>query len=191
MNSAVAQLCDDARMSHILAVAGQDPQRGVKEVDEALEDFPEDQRLHFFKGSLLIGLKRHIAAHGALSRAVEIAPDFALARFQLGFFELTSGEADAARMTFAPLHDLPSDHWLRIFAEGLEFLIADRFEECIERLCAGQKVNTENEPLNRDMQLIIEKCEQVIGAKPDVAASEEISTTSLLLRSSRAPRRPQ
>ncbi len=184
--------CDDAHIQHILTAARRDTHEGIAEIELALKDFPNDARLHFLKGSLSIGLNRHITAHSALSRAVEIDPDFILARFQLGFFELTSGEASTALATFAPLHGLSDEHWLRHFVEGLEALIADRFEDCIHHLRAGQRANTENPPLNRDMDLIIEKCEGLTrkGALPE-ANREEMSATSLLLKSSRSPHRRQ
>jgi tetratricopeptide (TPR) repeat protein len=172
-------------MQRLLAQAEGDSLQGISAIDLALVDYPLDPRLHFFKGSLLIGLKRFIEAHDALSKSIEIAPDFALARFQLGFFELTSGEADAATETWQPLRALPAGHWMLHFVTGLEHLIADRFQACIAALQAGIAINTENLPLNRDMELIIEKCRELLAAKVDepTADEAEVSATSLLLRS--------
>ena len=184
--SQASGLCDDGRMQAILAAADGDSSKGVAAVDVALADYPYDPRLHFLKGSLLIGLKRFVEAHDALSRAVEIAPDFALARFQLGFFELTSGEAEAAVQTWRPLHGLAPEHWMLSFVIGLEHLIADRFAECIAALRAGIAANNENLPLNHDMQLIIAKCEELIAENAADAGGEgqaDVSATSLLLRS--------
>jgi len=182
INSPARKTCDAERIQQILMIAGQDAALGVQAIDGALVEFPDDPRLHFLKGSLLIGLRRHIAAHTELTRAVEIDPEYAIARFQLGFFELTSGEADTARTTLAPLLDLPDGHYLRHFAQGLDSLVRDQFDECIASLRAGQRANRENEPLNRDMALIIEKCQGL--ATPPESAFDEISATSLLLRSS-------
>jgi tetratricopeptide (TPR) repeat protein len=184
MNQASPELADDALMQRILADAEADSTWGVEAIDRALIDHPLDPRLQFLKGSLLIGLKRFVEAHDALSRAIEIAPDFALARFQLGFFELTSGEAEGALETWRPLHGLPTGHWLLSFVQGLEHLIADRFEACIAALRQGIAENTENLPLNHDMELIIEKCWELLAPQPDAElAGGEVSATSLLLRS--------
>ncbi|MDR3438078.1 tetratricopeptide repeat protein [Telmatospirillum sp.] len=181
MNFQPERNCDAERIGQILAIAAQDAASGVQAIDAALAQFPDDPRLHFLKGSLLIGLRRHIGAHAELTRAVDLDPHYAIARFQLGFFELTSGEADAARATLAPLLDLPEGHYLRHFAQGLDSLVRDRFDECIASLRAGQRANVENEPLNRDMELIIEKCRGLVS--PADSAYDEISATSLLLRS--------
>lgn len=189
MNQGASELCDDALLQRVMAEAGEDSALGVLAIDRALADHPRDPRLHFLKGSLLIGLKRFVEAHDALSQAIEIAPDFALARFQLGFFELTSGEAESALSTWRPLHGLPPGTWLLTFVQGLEHLIADRFEACIAALQAGIAANTENLPLNHDMELIIEKCRELLASQQDSQSPSdetEVSATSLLLRSGAA-----
>jgi tetratricopeptide (TPR) repeat protein len=179
-------LCGDEAMRQVLVAAERDAQQGADIVDVMLADYPGDPRLHFLKGSLLIGLQRFIEAHGALSRAMALAPDYHIARFQLGLFELTSGEPDAALATWAPLRDLPPGHALATFAAGLEYLIADRFEACIAKLREGIAANDENQPLNRDMELVIAQCEQLLAARapPREDANEPgaVSATSFLLR---------
>lgn len=191
MSGNATELCSDARMREILEASTPDNIAGIATIDAAIADFPGDARLHFLKGSLLISEKRFIAAHAALSRAVALAPEFHLARFQLGFFELTSGEADTALATWQPLHQLPDGIYFRTFAEGLEHLIADRFVECIAALRAGIAINAENEPLNNDMRLIIARCEELIGGSAAAATGESgaeaISATSFLLGSIRRP----
>jgi hypothetical protein len=112
MTEDTPSLCDESRMREILTQADADSMKGVLAIDKALAEHPQDPRLHFLKGSLFIGLKRLVEAHDSLARAVAIAPEFALARFQLGFFELTSGEADAALETWGPLRNLPDGHWM-------------------------------------------------------------------------------
>ena len=187
MMEASDDFCSDETMQQLLAAAGGDSQRGVEAIGGVLEEFPGDPRLHFLRGSLLIGLQRFIEAHAALSRAVELAPDYHIARFQLGLFELTSGEADAAMATWGPLKALPGGHPLATFARGLEALIADRFEQCIEALRAGIAANDENLPLNRDMELVIAQCEALIAARApsreEVDRTDAVSATSFLLRS--------
>lgn len=188
MNQTDDSQCSNETMQQLLALAGSDPQQGVDAAERLLMDHPADARLHFLKGSLLIGLKRFIGAHEAMRRAVELAPDFALARFQLGFFELTSGEAATAIQTWQPLKALPQDHYLYLLVEGLEHLAADRFEACIASLRAGIAANRENAPLNGDMGLIIEKCAELMaGASGNSGdGGGDVSATSLLLGSSSA-----
>lgn len=177
----MSALCDEEKMQVLVqAMAVNDDQ--LEHVDTLLDQFPEDARLHFLRGSMLIGRKRLIEAHRSLSRAITLAPDFSIARFQLGFFQLTSGEAENALETWGRLDRLPDGHYLRKFVDGLRCLIRDDFIGAIERLQEGIALNEENPPLNRDMQLIIDECRPLLaggGARAD--AGEAASETSLIL----------
>lgn len=176
-------LCSDEEMAHLIQAMQSDAADELSLADRLIEAYPEDARLHFLRGSLLAGSSRPIEAHASLSRAVALAPDFALARFQLGFFELTSGEAARALATWEPLDALPADQYLAHFVRGLRHLIQDQFGEAIRELNEGIAVNVENPPLNRDMQLIIDECRRLGGdaSPPAAAAEEEASATSFLL----------
>ncbi|MBY8825569.1 hypothetical protein [Sphingomonas colocasiae] len=178
-------LCAEDALQDIILTAQADSARAVDKIDQLLQKHPGDARLHFLKGSLLVELKRHFEAHRAMSQAIAIAPDFEIARFQLGFFELTSGEADRAIETWRPLKDLPIEHYLRRFVVGLEHLIDDRFEQCVTELGAGIAANTENLPLNRDMELIIARCAEILTPNADATQKESdvVSATSFLLGS--------
>lgn len=178
-------LCSDEEMTQLLQAMQMDAADELGLAERLIEAYPEDARLHFLRGSLLAGSGRPIEAHASLSRAVALAPDFALARFQLGFFELTSGEAARALTTWEPLDTLPGDHYLAHFVRGLRHLIQDHFAEAIRALSEGIAVNEENVPLNRDMQLIIDECRRLGGGDTPAAtaalAEEEVSATSFLL----------
>jgi tetratricopeptide (TPR) repeat protein len=175
-------LCGDEEMAELLAAMRTGTHDEVTLAERLIEAYPEDARLHFLRGSTLAGSGRPIEAHAALSRAVALAPEFALARFQLGFFELTSGEAARALATWEPLKALPAEHHLAYFVRGLRHLIADHFGDAIRELRAGIAVNGDNAPLNRDMQLIIDACEPFSTDPPSAGpAGEEASATSFLL----------
>jgi tetratricopeptide (TPR) repeat protein len=192
MTLRTADLCDDATIEDLLATTQTDVGTALAQIEHLLSRFAEDPRLYFLKGSLLIGQKRFLGAHQALQRALEIEPGYDLARFQLGFFELTSGEAEAAIETWQPLMALPDGNWLRLFAQGLQHLAADRFEQCVALLRAGIAANSDNAPLNADMELIIDKCSEPIAGSPSVsndAPDTDVSATSLLLGATRSSRR--
>lgn len=164
-------LADEQAMQALLRVVGEDAVAGLAQVGALLADHPDDARLHFLRASLLVGT-RPIEAHAAFRRAVALAPDFALARFQLGFFELTSGEGARAIATWEPLLALPDGHYLRHFAVGLTHLIHDRFADAVAALREGMARNTETPPLSADMQLLIAECEaQAVGAPVPTEAS--------------------
>lgn len=175
--------CSDEEMVQLLQAMQSDAPDELGFAERLIEAYPEDARLHFLRGSLLAGSGRPIEAHASLSRAVALAPDFALARFQLGFFELTSGEAARALVTWEPLDALPHEDSLVHFVRGLRHLIQDHFADAIRELEEGIAVNTENLPLNRDMQLIIDECRGFASdASPSAASTEEeASATSFLL----------
>jgi tetratricopeptide (TPR) repeat protein len=170
-------LAGEQAMREVLAAVAEDSAAGLVRVERVLVEHPDDARLHFLRASLLVG-HRPIEAHAAFSRAVALAPDFALARFQLGFFELTSGEGARAIATWQPLLALPDDHYLRQFVVGLTHLIHDRFADAVTALQAGIALNTETLPLNGDMQLLIAECEAQAGGQ---GAPVEASATSFLL----------
>jgi len=170
-------LADEQAMQTLLRVVSDDAAAGLAQVDALLADHPDDARLHFLRASLLVGA-RPIEAHSAFQRAVALAPDFALARFQLGFFELTSGEGARAIATWAPLLALPDDHYLRRFVIGLTHLVHDRFAEAVAALREGIALNTETPPLNGDMQRLIAECAAQAGG---AEAPAEASVTSFLL----------
>jgi tetratricopeptide (TPR) repeat protein len=178
----MTNLCDQAHLQELMLAMQSDQADELQRADELLEEFPDDPRLHFLRGSMLASIGRLIEAMPALKKAVELAPDFLIARFQLGFFQLTSGEAANALSTWGPLALLPESHYLRMFVAGLTHLIRDEFAQAVEQLRAGIAANDENLPLNNDMQLIVNQTTALMAsnasAEEDLAAA---SSTSFLL----------
>lgn len=176
----MSNLCDEDNLRTLISAMKSDPASQLGRIDELLQRFPDDARLHLMLGSVLVGQGRLIEAHRSLSEAVAIAPDFAIARFQLGFFQLTSGEAANALDTWGRLDQLPDGHYLRAFVDGLRCLIRDDFAGVIGHLREGIGLNDENPPLNQDMQLIIDRCTPLLNASGE--ESEASSETSFILR---------
>lgn len=174
-------LCDDSELQQLIAAIQSDDGNDLVEVDRLLARFPEDPRLLFMKGSILASKQMAIQAHEALARAVALAPDFHIARYQLGFFELTSGEADRALSTWGPLLRLAEDHYLRRFVEGLTHLVRDEFASAIAELEAGLALNRENKPLNNDIKLILVECRKLAAEGAGDGNDGDLSATSLLL----------
>jgi len=150
--------CPEALLTQALSLADQDDQAGLTAIETLLRDYGTDPILHFLHGSLLAAVKRYEDAGLAMARALEIAPDYAIARFQLGFLRLSSGDADAARQIWAPLETLAAEDPLRLFAHGLNLLAVDRFEDAKALLNQGLAANG-NGPLNGDIRLILERLE--------------------------------
>ena len=170
---------DDATLQSLIETLRGAPGEQLGSVDALLARFPDDARLHFLRGSILAGDRRYIEAHGALKRAVELAPDYAIARFQLGFFQLTSGETASALDTWGRLDGLSDGHYLRKFVDGLRCLIRDDFEGVIAHLSEGIALNGENAPLNQDMDLLLEQVRPLAAAARD---GEPQSETAFVLQ---------
>ena len=147
--------CPEAKLSSAVAAMGADERRGMRELDTLLHDYPADARLHFLKGSMLAGKQDFAAARAAMRQAVQLAPDYGVARFQLGLLLLSSGEPVEAQEAWGPLHSLPDTHPLHLFVKGLCRMIQDDFAEATRLLKEGIARNTENAPMNQDMQLVI------------------------------------
>lgn len=115
------------------------------------------EQAHFLLGSeyAQIGLMDQARQH--LQRAIDLNPDFAIARFQLGLLHLTNAQPQEALDTWAALSALGSEHPLETFRLGMQHLIRDEFVACLQCLERGVALNTDNPALNTNMQLIIER----------------------------------
>lgn len=172
-----SQMCPEPRLNQILAAARSSDAAALRDLEALLREYPADARLHFLRGSLLAANGKYLDAQASMRRAIEIAPDYAVARFQLGLLLLTSGEAVAAQEAWGPLHSLPEGHYLRLFVRGLLHMIRDEFGEAVRLLQEGIARNQENLPMNRDMQMLIAKMQQ-----GDTASSGASSPVDLLLQ---------
>jgi tetratricopeptide (TPR) repeat protein len=157
MEDADGLLCPGEALDALTTQLQHDDEGALARLGELLAAWPLDPRLHFLQGSVLAGLQRYDEGRRAMARAVEIAPDYALARFQLGFLDLTSGRPIDAVAVWTPLVGLPEDEPLRILAEGLMNLVGDRFSEARRLLALGIELNTAVPLINADMQLILDQ----------------------------------
>lgn len=180
MESSETDLCPQSALNEALELVEADDARGLERIDALTVRYAGDPRLHFLRGSVLAGLQRYDEALPAMRRAVDLAPGFALARFQLGLLELSSGDAVAAEAIWAPLDALSPDDPLLLFAAGLRHLMRDEFAETVRLLREGIALNADNPALNRDMRLVVDQAQ----AKLDEAAGtdEPMSLTHLALQ---------
>ena len=171
--AAEAGACSEEELSEALTLVGQDDEAGLRRLDELIVSYAEDPRLHFLKGSVLAGLKRYGEAHQSMAHAVELAPHYDIARFQLGLLELSSGNAEAADATLQPLEGLDEANPLAHFGHGLRLLMRDELAAAKQSLAQGIALNQQYVALNRDMQLLISeidaKCAGDAGGQPTTA----------------------
>lgn len=174
-------LCPSEALEAAASQIGAEPQAGLATLEALLETYPADPRLGFLRGSLLAGLGRFDEARRALAAVVELAPDYAIARFQFGLLLLSSGEPEAAARAWAPLRAGAPDDPLRLFAEGLDHLAHDRFDQAESLLTQGIALNHAWPAVNDDMR-------RVLAAMRPQDQSDETVTSSVewLLRASAA-----
>ena len=178
------QNCPEPRMADILATISNDPASASEVASRAVEEFPTDANLRFLLGSAFGNIQDYGSAKSQLNEALALAPEFHLARLQLGLMHLTSGDERLARAILAPLLNIATDSYLRSFADGLIALSYDEFERARSSLQTGVSQNLDNAPLNRNMQLLI-------NAVPAPQENEAmIETPHLLVQKYSKPPRP-
>ena len=181
-DTAPAMPCPPDLLANAVDVVRADDAKGLQRLDELLRDYPDDAQLHFLRGSVLAGVERYDEARAAMRQAVDLAPLYTVARFQLGLLELSSGDGAAADSTLEPLEQLGGVNALALFARGLRLLMRDDFEGSLAALREGVARNTETPAINRDMGLIIAELEQKLGgASSDAATGEEPTTSTQML----------
>jgi tetratricopeptide (TPR) repeat protein len=171
-------------MQDVVALLDRDESTGLVRLRGLLAEWPHDPRLHFLNGSLKASNGDFAGAALAMRRSLDIAPDYDLARFQLGFLHLTSGEPVAAQESWGPLFGLPQSSYLRTFVDGLCHMIRDEFPEAIAALEKGVALNTEIPAMNRDMELLLAELRgRRAGSDGDGERDEApLSATQMLLR---------
>lgn len=181
MDHQTVQLCPSEAIAEVVRILPNDDEAGLAQIAQLLGAYPFDPRLHFLKGSVLAGLQRYEEGRVAMVQAVNIAPEFELARFQLGFLELTSGLAAEAASTWAPFAALPDDSPFRLLSSGLNCLAQNNFAECDRLLRLGMAANQEHPLINGDMQLILDEIAGQLAASETVVESESEPASAALL----------
>jgi tetratricopeptide (TPR) repeat protein len=168
----------DDLLQPVLEQIQRNDDQALDALDRLVDRFDLDPRLHFLRGSVLCAIERYSEARLAMEKAVGLAPEFDLARFQLGFLELTSGDVTAAQSTWLPLMNLPADEPLKLFVLGLNKMVIDEFDAAITLLEEGISRNTVLPPLNGNMSLLVEE----MKAKRTTPVSDGESDANFLLR---------
>ncbi len=176
------ELCTDEHLNDLIAVVAADEKDVLTKLEGALKIYSSDARLHFLYASVLTGKQKLILAHDAFQKAVDLDPDFHLARFQFGFFLLTSGEVQEAISVWEKLGGLPDNNYLKLFYSGLRHLINDQMREGEDLIVEGIKLNNENLPLNEDMLLLLSECKKQVRDEQQSYEGEGDTMTSMLLR---------
>lgn len=143
---------------------------------DAIEAHPRDPRPLLLLAAEFVHSKEIDRAEAMYTAALQLAPDFAIARFQLGLLQLTSGRPAVAVATWAPLDGLDAKDPLRLFKTGLEALAQDRFDDTRRQLEEGISLNRSNPALNRDMQLVLDRIAAATPRGPGEGGTDPASS---------------
>ncbi|MNV17570.1 Tetratricopeptide repeat protein [compost metagenome] len=139
-------------------IAASQANDGVQAIDlfqKASAADPGSSLPQFLLGAELATLGQMELAEAAFANATLLAPGFAMARYQLGLLQFSSGRAATALITWQPLLGLPDTDPLPHFVNGFAALAQDRFEEALQHYQKGLVLNTTNDALSGDIEKVI------------------------------------
>jgi len=126
-------------------------------LQDAVGTSHDEAQLRYLRAAELAQQQQYAEAESEFIAALTMNPGMHTARFQLGLLQLTNANVTAARATWAQLLDPNTPVDLQHFVRGLDALIHDDFQTAIAHLEVGISLNHTNLPLNKDMQMVIEK----------------------------------
>jgi len=150
----------------IAASQANDSSAALEMFNQACKEEQDSAWPHFLLGAELAQLGRITEAEAAYANAVIVVPDFHVARFELGTLQFTSGRPAIAVVTWHPLLDLPDANALKLFVQGYIALGQDAFDSALSYFSQGILANTENAPLNGNIQLLVNEIEKLRQAQP-------------------------
>ena len=121
-------------------------------------------------------------AEEGFRKTVQMAPDFPIARFQLGQMLLVKGNPVGAKATLAPLADLPVNQALSSYAKGLMAVADENADEAIVQLRSGLSCPQEIPALAADMRRVVDNLLALGGSnsQPMAVASPPSSAPMFL-----------
>jgi tetratricopeptide (TPR) repeat protein len=123
---------------------------------------PPETRALLLQAGALAQAQDYDRAEATYIAVLEQAPDWDIARFQLGLLQFTGGRPTVAATTWRALDRLDDGHPLKLFKAGFEYLARDAFAAAIDAFERGIALNTENMPLNRDIAMVIDRIRQTV-----------------------------
>ena len=163
------------------ASAAGDTEAAMQLLRSAMTERPGDALPYFLLGAEHAQARQIPEAEAAYAQAVLLAPEFDIARFQLGLLQFTSGRIAVALVTWQPLFALPPTQALQRFVNAFGALAQDRLPEAVDFCREGMAINHENPPLNADMQLLIDRIAQLQATAPAQATASPDENAHVLL----------
>lgn len=160
-------------VTHALEVsAGGDGETAIRLLRAAAAEDASSGLVQFLLAAELAQAGAIGEAEAAYANAVLLAPQFHIARFQLGLLQFTSGRAAIALLTWQPLLALDDNDPLPHFVRAFAALAGDHFTQALEAFTAGIARNTANEPLNADMRKVMAGIEDLLRQQGNAESAE-------------------
>lgn len=161
---------DELISSGVAASQGNDGQRAISLFEQACVIAPGAGLPQFLLGAEYAAVGDIGKAEAAFANAVRLAPDFPMARYQLGLLQFSSGRAAVGLLTWHPLLALPESDPLPYFVRGFSALVQDRFEDALAFYEQGLKRNTTNPALSSDIEKVVAGIRSAMAQSGDVVA---------------------
>jgi len=146
---------------------------------------PDSGLPQFLLGSEFASMGDLDKAEAAFANAVRLAPNFPLARYQLGLLQFSSGRAALGLLTWQPLLELSDTDPLPHFVNGFAALAQDQFDEALAHYEQGLQHNTQNPALSGDIEKVIAGIRSLQASQGDDAPADpsvdDASTSHVLL----------
>jgi tetratricopeptide (TPR) repeat protein len=157
-------LLDSEELLHLAIEASNkdDIEKSITLLKQALEVNPANAKAQYMLGAMHAQIGLYDRALEDMQKAVKSEPGLDTAHFQIGLLYITSGNVAAAEQAWSALDRLGEKNALFLFKRGILKLAQDQFEECIEDLQLGIRLNTLNKALNKDMQMLITQAQEAI-----------------------------
>jgi tetratricopeptide (TPR) repeat protein len=147
--------------------------------ERASEADPASALPHFLVASEQASAGDFAQAELAFASALLLAPDFALARYQLGLLQFSSSRAPVALLTWQPLFALPEGEPLLHFVRGFAALAQNAFGESLAHFRRGLDCRPANPALSADILQVVEAVERLDAGAPP--REEESAANHVLL----------
>jgi tetratricopeptide (TPR) repeat protein len=151
---------DDLLQAGLAASQSNDVDKAIELFGQASLACPASGVPHFLAGSEYAALGQFDKAEAALANAVLLAPEFHIARYQLGLLQFSSGRAAVALVTWEPLFALDDAQAIGHFVRGFAALAHDDFEHARAHFKAGLDRNTENAAMSQDIEQVLRGIEE-------------------------------
>lgn len=163
-------------ISEGLAASSQgDTKAALEKFAQASNCLPGSGLPHFLIASEHASSGNVDAAEAAFANAVLLAPDFTLARYQLGLLQFSSARAATALLTWKPLLELPDSDPLPHFVRGFASLAQDAFPAALEHFRRGLVCDFSNPALAADVTRVVEQIELQFASHQDPAVEPAAS----------------